>query len=222
MKKNLKKKTKTRNPRAGNTTIARSMVQHAELKYLDLTTFDANITGGGTVYVLSNVPQGPTQSQRIGDFIQPVRWRVNVTVYQSNADVVATIRLIWFRWIPLNTSTPTPTIANILEAPSSSQCYSQLNFQLQDNYQILSDWVIGMSGTATAPTNSSAFTRFNMKIPLKTNKVIEFNLGTQYGTGQLFLLAISDSSASPYPQLNLNSRLYYEDTVREVPSHRII
>jgi hypothetical protein len=144
----------------------------------------------------------------------------NFTLYTVNSDIVTTIRLIFFRWVP-NDVLLSPLIANILEAPVSSNVLSHFNFQLQDNYSVLYERQFQASGITVAPTVNSNFGATGLNIPLGINTVIEKTLANSLGTNELYLLAVSDSALTPFPLLNFSSRLYYEDTVREAPKNLV-
>jgi hypothetical protein len=112
------------------------LIRHVEPKYLDVLSLANNIGAGATLFPLSLVPQGDQQLQRVGDFIQPLKLVFNYSLYTVNSDIVTTVRLFFFRWLP-STALSTPVVANLLESPSSANVLSHFNFQTQDNYRIL-------------------------------------------------------------------------------------
>jgi hypothetical protein len=125
--------------------------QNIMIKYLDSGLLNQNVTAGGAVSALVNVPQGDTQSQRVGDVIFMSRMEFTFSLEMANADIYATSRIIIFQWFP-NTI---PTVASVLESPGSLFCYSNYNFQNKDLYSIHFDKMYHQSGTATAPTEST-------------------------------------------------------------------
>lgn len=189
------------------------MANHVEPKYLDLTSIANSIGAGGTLFLLSAVTQGDTQSSRVGDFIQPLRLLFNYTLYTVNSDIVTTVRMIFFRWIPA-TSLVVPLIANVLENPSAANVLAHYNFQTQDNYRVLWDRQFQCSGIVAAPTVNSNFGATGMVVPLKRRSEIEFSLGTTLASNHIYLLVLSDSALTPFPILNFVSRLYFEDTIK--------
>jgi len=184
-----------------------------EPKYLDVLSVASNIGSGSTLFALSLVPSGDQQSQPVGDFIQPLRLMFNFSLYTVNSDIVTTVRLIFFRWIP-STVLIAPVVASILEAPSAANVLSHFNFQLQDNYKILQERQFQASGITVAPTVASNFGSTGFRVPLSDNPEIEFTQTATTGSNHLYLLAISDSAVTPFPILNFSTRLYYEDTIK--------
>jgi len=191
------------------------MLKGAEPKYFDFLSVANSIGAGSTFFGLVGIPQGVAQSQRVGDFIQPLRLLFNFSLYTANTDIITTVRLIFIRWRP--SDIVAPVIANILETPASANVLSHFNFQLQESYDVLWDRYFSASGLATAPTVASNFGGNHLNIPLKKNPEIDFGLGLQSSVNAIYLIAISDSSLAPFPQLNFNARLYYEDTIRDHP-----
>jgi len=214
-KRKNKKKNKKGRAKNGATGIVARVQRDLEMKYIDFTSFNTNVGAGGAVYVLSDVPQGTGQSLRTGDFIQPMRWILNMAIYMANTDIVATVCIYLFRWIPSNLTAP--VVGSILEAPSGSYVFSHLNFQLQGSYEILWKRRYKCSGATAVPTDSSNEGEFWLDIPLRSNPEIEYGLGLTTGTNQLYMLTISDSSTTPFPILNFSSRLYYQDVMRRHP-----
>jgi len=185
-----------------------------EPKYLDTLSLANSIGSGATIFGLSIIPQGDTQSTRVGDFAQPLRLIFNYSLYTVNSDIVTTVRLIFFRW-HVHSAFGAPNVVNLLEAPGSSNVLSHINFQYQNDFDILWDRQYQASGITTAPTVNSNFGATGLEIPLGAHHEIEFALGATTGTDNLYLLAISDSALTPFPILNFSTRLYFEDTVHE-------
>jgi len=195
-------------------------VSHTIPKYIDFSTFDQSITGGGTVYALSVIPQGNGQSQRVANTVKLKKLVFNFSIYMANTDIVTTSRLIFFRWMPSNVSTA-PTVASILQNPSVAQVFSHLDFENQQQYEILWDKTFHQSGGASTPSSTSNIGKFNLVIPLWSNPLINFGNAVTTGTESLYLLSISDSSLTPFPELSFNLRVYYDDMVDD-PSVKMV
>lgn len=193
--------------------VVQTLISHTEPKYLDNTVLATSVGAGGTIYGLSSVPQGDTQSTRVGDFIQPRALIINWDLYTVNSDIVTTIRLVVFRWVPSN-ALIAPVIADILENAAAANVLAHFNFQYQDNYVVMKDMQFQASGVVTAPTVNSNFGKTGMRIPNRGSTEIEFGLGTNTGSNHIYLLLISDSALTPFPIFNFVSRLYYEDTIK--------
>jgi len=204
-----KPRNRQKRPKLGS-----ELIKLIEPKYFDTLSLANSIGSGGTIFGLSVIPQGVTQSERIGDFAQPLRLILNYSLYVVNSDIVTTVRLIFFRW-HIHSAFGAPNIVNLLEAPASSNVLSHLNFQYQNDFEILWDRQFQASGITTAPTVNSNFGGTGLNIPLGAHQEIEFALGATTATDHLYLLAISDSALTPFPILNFSTRLYYGDTVHQ-------
>jgi len=194
--------------------LGSELMKLIEPKYFDTLSLANSIGSGGTIFGLSLIPQGATQSERVGDFAQPLRLILNYSLYVVNSDIVTTVRLIFFRW-HIHSAFGPPNIVNLLEAPASSNVLSHLNFQYQNDFDILWDRQFQASGITTAPTVNSNFGATGLNIPLGAHQEIEFALGATTATDHLYLLAVSDSALTPFPILNFCTRLYYGDTVHQ-------
>jgi len=199
---------------------SKSMVRRAELKYFDVLSLANNIGAGATIFSVDPVPVGAGQSQRVGDFISTKRIVLNYSLYCVNSDIVTSIRIILFRW-RVSTAISAPVLNQILESPSSANVLSHFNFEFQDNYDVLWDHQFRASGIPTAPTDKSNFGQTGLVLPVGRFCDQEFSIGTTTGTNQLFFLAISDSSLTPFPIWNFSVRTYYEDTIRSHPQKMI-
>jgi len=197
-----------------------NLIKQIEPKYFDFLSLANSVGAGATLFALGGIPQGNTQSERIGDFVRVTKLVLNYSLYIVNSDIVTTIRIILFRWIPA-TQLVLPVVGDILEAPSSSNVLSHFNFQTQDNYEVLWEKQFRASGTTTAPTVNSNFGATGLTLPVGKFPNQEYNLGGVFGTGQLYFLAISDSALTPFPIWNFSLRTYYEDTIRVKP-HRMV
>lgn len=177
-----------------------------QLKYYDIQVV-GSVVALASYNILSTIPQGVAQSQRVGDKVRLVRASIHLNISTANSDVFNTVRLIWFRWIP-NTASLTPGSGSILENPTTQGVLSHYNYEGRKEYQILKDELLSMTGTGTNPTvNSNIVQRFN--IPLNFDVV--YNVSATTGTCHLYCLNMSDSAVTPYPELNYWCRLWYLD-----------
>ncbi len=177
-----------------------------QIKYFDYNAF-GSVTSTIAYNALSGVGQGSGQSERVGDLIYPLKMDVHMNVVTANADVYNTCRFVWFRWRPNNNSLA-PGTNSILESPGTQGTLSHYNYEGRQEYTVLKDLLESYTGTATNPTvDSNKLYRFT--IPLNGTQV--FNLGGTTGTNQLYFLNLSDSSVTPFPTVNLWTRLWYTD-----------
>jgi len=212
-----KKQQKKRGLRPGRRG---EIIKSVETKYFDVLSLGNAIGSGATTFLVDNIPQGVSQSHRIGDFVSIRKIILNYSIYTVNSDIVTTIRLVLFRWVPDN-SLHTVVVGDILESPASANTLSHYNFQLQDNYEVLWEKQFQQSGIPTAPTDRSNVGATGLIIPVGKHPDQEFQLGSNSGSNQLYFLAISDSALTPFPILNFSFRFYFEDSIRAHP-HRMV
>lgn len=187
-----------------------------ETKILDVASGSTNITTTGTVFnLLSGIAVGTAADGNfIGKQIFPIsldiRWEIIGA--QSNlmagADLSNKTRLLVFQWQDAST----PNVTGVLK---TADPLSPISFVNYDNIQVLRDriystWVQSYdSGSSYA--NSNAITK-RWYIKGKHMTQISYNAGAgSWQKGQLYLVAISDSSVAPNPVFKLYSRLVFTD-----------
>jgi len=179
-----------------------------QLKYADYfgNAFSSTTTIGYST--LTNVTQGPGQTQRVGDmvYLHHMEYRIHYTT--ANVDVFNLARLLFFVWVP-NTGTFVPGTTSILEDPTTYGVLSPHNYETRQEYKVLYDSTFRMTGTYTNPTVQSNIERIG-RINLG-NKLQVFNRAASTGTGQIYFLHLSDSALTPFPTLSLMVRTYYYD-----------
>jgi len=77
----------------------RAPLQTGPERYSD-TIVTGTITGSGSLNQITDVAQGVGQGQRTGDRIHIKSFIWNYTLYQENADVVNTVRLMVVQFVP--------------------------------------------------------------------------------------------------------------------------
>lgn len=176
--------------------------------------FDINVSGSMLATVsynlLSSIPQGSAQSQRVGDtlWIKGVSFRYEIAT--ANSDIFNLVRVIIFSWIP-NTSSITPGSTSILESPLTQVVQSFYNYEGRQDFCVFYDSIMAMTGTASAPTIGS-LRHVEQHIAFSGKGYeLQYNPGATTGTRQIYTLVMSDSAVSPNPAIDLWARLYYTD-----------
>lgn len=202
-----KKRYKRNGPsRQGQLALQRAIVQTRPAKYLD-TQISGNIVLAGSLNQITDTAQGPAQGQRIGDRIMVDHFIWNYTLYQENADIVNTVRLMVVQFEP-STTLVSGAVTDFLQTASPTSLY---NHELRRNYFVLYDKVYRMAGIASAPTNTSAIGRNNVIIRPK-HRMLDFTLAsTTGGVDQCFVLLIGDSIIAPYVTITSTIRMVYRD-----------
>jgi hypothetical protein len=191
--------------------INRSINNKRVIKYFDtmLTLNDASTSVG--YELLSVVPQGVAQQQRIADTLWihrlDIRGNVTLTVNVSN---LATVRIGFFIWWQ-NTASVGPASTSIYESPAIFGPWSPLNFEGREYYSMLKDFQISLAGSTGTPTLLMN-RQFIETITFQNSHRVDFQpVGTTTGTGHLYFVNYSDTILANAPVYNLQTRLWYSD-----------
>lgn len=177
--------------------ISNTFLQETEQKYWPLE-MNNSTSYGGSLYGLSDVPQGDTDYQRDGDSLNKESLDLNYQIVRG--DITQAFRLILFEWIPQTT----PSQAEVWSTLGSG--LAPLGYPVFDHKQVmrvLIDRLYGLSDTNTQIVDS---------IHLKLNGKIQFDNGTTAGSHKLFLFIISDSAATSHPAFNGVSIFKFRDS----------
>lgn len=189
------------------------------------------VSNAGVISQLSLVPQGVQVAQRIGDSINLQKLTLNFDCIASQAtlgnwlagDAYNNLRMIVFRWYE-NTVSTFPSVSDVLNTTTAAYTYlSPLNMDrieagivhiVHDQTYILENtpyW----NGTTTlfASGQSSIHNTMNKQLYGRKlgKKKIFFNNNATTATNHLYLLCISDSSATPHPYAQYSFDLNYSD-----------
>lgn len=179
-----------------------------ETKHRD-TVVSAYTTIGyaGSVYHLSDVAQGTSENNRVGDKVHATYIKLGATM-AAHATENTTMRVMLIQ-DKLNQGTA-PSAGDILEGTGVTGGYRsgicELNVDdFPKRWRVLYDKTVRLvSGTASAVQVLKASAKINAPIWYSGSA------GTDEGRNQIYLLLISDAAAN-YPSLVWNARLYYKD-----------
>lgn len=191
-------------------TIVHSILKSAaELKYFDVSQAPTNSTGTVGFELITSIPQGPAQSQRVGDEIWLQHMDLRFSVNAANADVFSHMRFFFFIWRE-NTLTTVPNSAAIFTAASSQSVYTMLDVENRALRKLVTpDYLLNFTGTATNPTvNSQIDVVRTYKLD---NTRIDFTLGAVTGINHVYFTNYSDSLLTPFPSYQFLSRIWYYD-----------
>jgi hypothetical protein len=171
----------------------------SEKKFLATEQTAVGIGSSGTVYDISAISQGTSDSNRVGDSVTLDRLRLSYA--WAAGDTTNVCRLVVFQWNVQST----PLISSVLLYSSALLVpYAMPAIDTQKEFKILydrSDYI-----STSSPTIAGDIVE--IKMPGK----IQFQAGSSSsGTGKIYMIAVSDSSASPNPELAFQSTLYYYD-----------
>lgn len=186
------------------TKTVRDVLQNVqELKSFD-TGLAQTVSSTGTLTKLTTVPQGDTDSARDGD--QLLIKKFEVRGYCTPADATNICRFLIFRWNVDDTS-DAPTLAEILQDAASSPWISPYNRDSRRSGKvvIIYDNILGVC------TSGPGIKTFKHECKWKALK-INFEAAATTGVGHIYLLTVSDSTASTHPFFSMESRVWFTDS----------
>lgn len=207
-----------RRHRSKRTKVAKSVKKYVnkkihqddETKFFDRTTVAGvglydTFSSSGNQYELSNPAQGTTDSTRVGDKLRLRGLRLRFTLVPG--DTTQTCRIIVYQYKG-NSSLHTPAISEVLQS-----AYIGVDSPLAPfTHDYRNQFIILMDKTITLDSVSHPVKSYKKKVPLKyAKKQIAFTAGSTDGSNKVYMIAISDSTAAPHPQINFICRLFYDD-----------
>lgn len=180
--------------------------------WFDVSSYDA-ISNTPTLTHLTAIPQGDdnvnlsTKRQGNEIMIRSLQVRGDVSV----ADSTNLVRIIIFRWLGKST----PLASSILDVTTATTDYYKAHYVLDssssflENYRILYDRTIALA----VDSKDSATVKFIKKWK-QGLKVEYYNIaGSNFSTGTIWMLAVSDSAAVTHPYLDFNTRVKFMSTL---------
>lgn len=202
LKKRFFRKKKNYVPKSYKRYVAKAINKKAEFKYHTAYYNPSSIPNNGTVTNLTNIPQGLLDTERVGDQIRLATITFRYVVQLG--DNFNFLRVIFFQF--KNNNALPPSVSAILNGTSPTYL-SQYSVDNNQTYQILYD------RTHRLDTDDPAkviIGKCNMKY---CKRKLQFTAGSAtVGTGMIYALAISDSSASPHPSVTGEINFWYTDS----------
>lgn len=199
------------NTKKAVTKIVKSQIKKVqENKHIDYPNIFL-VSYAGTIIPAFDVPQGNSDVTRNGDQLTPVSIQYSYQWIGGDSNNIS--RLIIFRWHPFYVVNP-PTPGLILElvsnanAPNSPYVHDQ-----RGNFEVLYDKLTSTNGTdavTLATSNSQVSYRGSIKM---AKKKVQYAAGsTTNAMDNIYILAITDSSATNHPQLTIYTRMNFTDS----------
>lgn len=204
MKYSRKSKTGRKLSKTEKKEVKRMISTPVEVKYYNKLTGATTVNFSGSLYLLSDIPQGITDGDRDGDqcHLSSINVRAEWNV-GSNLTIFNLVRFIVFQWHPQTT----PTIGQILTGTGAA--IAPLNPYTRDTrsmFRILYDKT-GVVSNA----NGAASIHYKLTLTKRFNRKLQYQGGTTVGSNQIYILVISDGT-TPYPQFSWYSQLLYSDS----------
>lgn len=187
---------------ASQAYVQRLIKRNEEMKYAVIdASYSATTTPG--LYCLSNTSQGDTGGTHIGD--ESVMKNLELRLIASVADATNSVRVILFRWKP-NIGYVVPGAGAILkDANSPANLSSLYQEDGEDQYQIMYDELFLLAAAGGNPEQISRRIRRNFNIRC------DFLTGTSNSSNMIYLMLISDSSATTHPSVQFMSKIGFTD-----------
>lgn len=182
------------------------------------------VTTAGGLFSLSDLVQGVTDAQRVGDSAALAHLDLMYSIEVGSAGLIAaadqfnTVRVILFQWKESDGLTA-PTAAIILDAATSGTTTDriinnddpQLFRVIYDQQHVVFNTPI-WNGAAVIwyhGVGAHFALKAPIRIPLKGK--ITFDSGTSYGYNKIWALVCSDSAFAPNPTIDIGWQLCFTD-----------
>lgn len=161
-------------------------------------TWTGTIYNGFTPIQLTTIPQGSTDTARIGDACKPLRLRLSLTLSRY---VDSRFRVIVFLW-KADTAISTPALNQILEN-TTYYAESEHKHDNQKVYRILHD-----KSYLVDAYHPNIIADINMK--LRTGK-IQFNAGGTAGHGHIYFAVVSNDVYANGGSFIARGNVFFQD-----------
>lgn len=181
-------------------TIAKKQIRKTSEWKHHTSTVSASVDSAGSVFDLSTVAQGDTDTSRDGDTI--FASSVIIRGFITTQDTFNRFRVIFVQW-----KAPVITIADVLIVTAGHEVDSMYNTDKAQQYKIMFD------RTYTLNPNYSGGVRTHQLInKLRfSSRRMQFSAGTLTGNNKLYMICISDSSVAAHPTIDLVTKLNFRD-----------
>lgn len=181
--------------------IASRLDKELESKSVDLERQTDNMSNAPSFVLLSNLTQGTTSNQMIGDEVTPTYLGLRLNPRGNvSGTAVQRYRILVFQWVDNNSINP-PTITEILQ--NSLDVYSYY-IRGQKSARILAD----IKGTLAASSSSSDHSSYHELNITKGLKEIH-NVGNTETNNTIYVMFFSDQVTN-VPTCQWSSRLSYK------------
>ena len=205
--KHKKSRNPKRNARITKTAIRREVMRMAEPKYIQ-TDCATSISSSGVFLSVALINQGDYSTDRVGNKVHPTSWSIRGSI--TCADNFNYVRMVLLQWNDDNLLNP-PLITQVFENTSGTSClYSTFNRQqLGNQFRVLCDKLVRVTANAANPElNASRIVKFK---GYKGLREMTFQGSATTGSGQIYLLLISDSTLPSHPSFEGFSVINYKD-----------
>lgn len=183
-----------------NKAIKKKLKQVQELKSFD-TGLSTSADSTGALQKISTIPQDDSDSGRDGDALHVMKVELRVSFVP--ADTTNVIRLVVFRWMQDDSSAAPSSATDVLQTANPYSPYNRDNYRAK-KFLVLDDYLsaVGLAGPCIDKHHVDKNTQFN----------ITYQSSATTGNSQIYVLRISDSTASTHPTVSYVARVWYTDS----------
>jgi len=186
--------------------VKQQIHKNVETKWYELGQTPTGVDWNGAITRLTSVPQGTTDSQRVGDKLT-IRG-IHIKYQITTGDSTQLFRVLVVQWKP-NTNLITPGVATLLTGVTLGTVNAPLANYVWDytnQWSILYDKMHRLD--AVSKPNVINMKRVNIKY---AKKVVEFFAAGIEGSNHVYMVMVSDSGAGPHPTIAYQTRVLYDD-----------
>lgn len=189
-----------------------------ELKYFINNQAGTSVTTTPIVTDLSLIPQGNTDQERTADRLMlcgNLEFHGHAVVAGgATGDIYDTFRIILFQWHPNSVPISSSLLVN---GPSGViDVYSHYSHDNRQEFKIIYDTLFDVVGNGLSASNTYApnmLRSWSLHIPLtKISKQLQYVGGTTVGTNHIYMLQVTDSSATTHPTTIWSLKLFFKDS----------
>jgi len=183
--------------------------RNIEPKFYDHEISNVSVSTTGVINAISVPVQGNDSDERIGDRINV--YSLTFQLLGVRIDAFNNLRVIFFRWM-VDSANESPELDDILSPDSGVGAGVLVPFRNYNHFSmksgkviILYDKLINMDGV-NQDTYIWRYTKF-----YKRQMKVQFNPTLVTGYGKIYVLLVSDSSASLHPTMRGLTRVQFRD-----------
>ncbi len=184
--------------------LAREVKANQEIKFLDTVVSDANVNFLGSASIeLNNAPQGIRDTERIGDVLRCLSYRMRFVAERDNSSAAA-VRCIII-WDKRNTISG---IGDILTQTGNVESYLADYFHdKRRDYTVMFDKTLNCSSDWRSKTTGSWRKKINKKVVFA-----EATINIEQGVMKIFMISDVSNGAVNQPNFKAYIRVFYADS----------
>jgi len=183
-----------------NKLIKAALRRDEELKFFSVSQPQTAQSYAASLTQLAPVPQGTTDSTRVGDQLVIRHMRLKGSCVLAAADVTNLMRILIFYWHPHTT----PVASDImLDNGAATSVFSEYSTDHRKEFTVMYDKLFNLDAA-----HVQQIWEFNKKLNIKVQFVAA---STTTAHNMPYIMCLSDSSAAAHPTFGFSYKLTYID-----------